>query len=223
MKATRWPQSVFLLILAFAGASTALAAAEDVRYDFANKTLTVYGFFSPKQGEKKEGLAAEISARAGAVATLSQALSKECTGPLQTLQPGANWQRALRSQGSEIYANGVLKIILTASLREVFKPHGSHKSKLAKTPQGETLVFELPLLPAGIVQCGTVGLNFDGKTLRASPVAVESSEKLRIVKLLLATDKSLAVASPDDVDALKAAGFSESVSDGLVALPIAPK
>lgn len=189
------------------------AASEDVTYDFLSKSLTVRGYHVPKEGEKKSGLAAELDARTNGVATLGGHISKTCEGGTGSKLLASDWQRSLRSQGSEIFANGVLRIILTASLKDVFKGYGSSKAKALKTPEGQPIVFRLPSLPQGTISCGMVRIEFDGKRYEAAPVALgEPGEGAKVVNLLLGSGGLLKVSSPEDVSLLEKAKFPAEVT-----------
>lgn len=223
--------SPLLPLLLFVGAAvTSLAysvargaPSDGVTYDFLSKQMTVHGLYVPKPGETKNGLAAELEARQNGIAALGDHLGKVCTGGTSNANLTSNWRQSLRSQGSEIFANGVLRIILTASLKDVYKPYGSSKAKALKAADGGSIVFRLPALPQGAITCGAVKADILGKKFLAAPVLVGADEGVKKVNLLLGGGGVLKVSSPDDNALLENAKFAEGLqTEGadIVALPV---
>ncbi len=192
----------------------------EVTHDFLGKQIRVHGYYAPQQGERKSGLAAEIEARQNGVSRLSDHLAKACAKEDGRILE--DWKAALRSQGSEIYSNGVLRIILTANLKDVYKPFVAGKSKVPKTAEGTPLVFRFPAVPQAAVTCGTVKIEFQGKKLTVAPVAMGAAAEAKVVKLLLGSGGVLRVSSPEDNALLESARFGEDGGgeSGVVILPI---
>lgn len=199
------------------------APSESVSYDFSAKQLTVHGIYMPKQGEVKTGLAAELEARQNGIAALGNHFAKVCAGGTANENLVENWRSSLRSQGSEIFSNGVLRIILTGSLKEVYKPYSSNKVKTFKTPEGTNIVFRLPALPQGMITCGAVKADIVGQKFMAAPVFVGKDGSAKKINLLLGAGGVLKVSSPEDNGLLESVKFAESVQTdgtGVVALPV---
>ena len=220
---------VLPLILVLGGAVTSLAFSsargaplDAVSYDFLSRQITVYGLYVPKPEEAKGGLAAELEARQNGIAVLGAHLDKACEGGSENPRLSSAWKTSLRSQGSEIYANGVLKIILTASLKEVYKEFGSPKIKGFKTPEGEAIAFRLPSLPQSAIGCGTVKVEILGKKYSAAPIAVSRDESVKRVNLLLGGGGVLRVGSPEDGALLeKSKFFEEALTESeILILPV---
>jgi hypothetical protein len=199
------------------------APSDVVTYDFLAKQMTVHGLYVPKEGDVKTGLAAELEARQNGIAALGNHIGKVCEGGTANAMLAANWRQSLRSQGSEIFSNGVLKIILTASLKDVYKPFGSSKVKSLKGADGGNIVFRLPTLPQSVISCGAVKADILGKTFLAAPVLVGKEDGMKKVKLLLGGGGVLKVSSPEDNALLENAKFLESLQTDeadVVALPV---
>jgi len=215
---------LFVTLLAFFAPFSAPAALastlDDVTYDFVSRSLTVRGYYVPKQGDAKSGLAAELEARQNGVTALTRHLGKVCEGGTDNSHLASGWQRSLRSQGSEIYSNGVLKIILTSDLDKVFKGYSVARAKKLRTPEGEPIVFRLPALPQGSISCGSANFEFAGKKYAVSPVALPVEAGARRVNLLLGAGGVLKVSSPEDVSLLEKAKFPTDLQSEGEGLPL---
>ena len=203
------------------GAGTA-APGKDMAFDFKAKQITITGFYAPQSTtpSKKTGLETELEARKNGLASLADYLAKSCETPeagvpADALKLQSNWKTALRSQGSEIYPNGALKIILTVNLREVFKMYSSTKPKVFKTAEGAPLYFSIPKLPATAVKCGLVKFSISPrKSIYVAPVYVTATgTNAKIVQLNLADGNVLQAASQDDLTVLQKSDLSKFDTD----------
>jgi hypothetical protein len=221
------PLIPLILFLGAAVTSLAFSAArgapvEGVSYDFLSKQMIVHGYYVPKQGETKTGLAAELEARQNGIEVLGRHIGKACADGTANPRIASGWKGSLRSQGSEIFSNGVLRIILTANLKDVYRTFGSSKARNLKTPEGESIAFRLPSLPQGAISCGTVKVELFGKKYAAAPVLLGDDAGAKTIGLLLGGGGVLKVSSPEDASLLEKAKFSEeALSEGdVLALPV---
>ena len=148
-------------ILGLAHAGKALADKPSILFDFERSTVTVYGAI--QNDNTKTGLESEVAARKNGVQTMSDYLDKSCQGtPAWTPKRNTQISKALKSQGSEIYANGTLRIILSAPLKNVFDTEGTPQA--LKAGNYQNIGFKLPLIPGEILDCGKVPMDIGTDT-----------------------------------------------------------
>lgn len=95
------------------------------RVTYQDHNISFFGFYKPKSAEEKlSGLKAEMLARSEGKSYIAKYLKDTCGGSDKLKE---NWQSAFHSQGSEIYSNGVLKILMQAKMEDVFKDGESCK------------------------------------------------------------------------------------------------
>lgn len=174
-------------------ASVATATSEirndtAITFDFQNKQIQFFGIYSPgKSSPRAQGLEAEIAARRNGIAHLNAQLMRGCEAG-QSNKPnesvGPSWQGAVKSQGSEIYANGVLKISLIAPMRDVLTTSGK-KSLTLKTKDGTPLALKFPRLTASSFKCGVLTLSLAGRTLPLNPLSGSNEIGAKVVNLAL--------------------------------------
>lgn len=189
-----------------------VAAAADIKnntaitIDFQNRQIQFFGIYSPaKSSSRAQGLEAEIVARRNGIAHLNSQLMRGC----EVAQNGKSndaaapsWQGAVKSQGSEIYANGVLKISLVAPLRDVLKASG-RKSTALKTKDGSPLALKLPRLPATALKCGVLTVSLGGKTVTLNPLSGSTDSGAKVVSLALDGASGLRPAGSADLALLE--------------------
>lgn len=157
-----------------------------ITLDYASRQVQFFGVYSPEGGAKRAGLEAEIVARRNGIAYLNSKLKGSCEKNLSSgIEAGTsapNWQSSVKSQGSEIFSNGVLKISLVAPMREVFKDV-ARKPSVLKTKEGSPISLKLPSLTLANMNCGLVNLLVGGKTFTINPLSSSSEPGAKTVKL----------------------------------------
>ena len=154
--------------------------------DYSLRQVLFFGVYAPENGAKRGGLEAEIVARRNGIAYLNSKLKGSCmksgavVNESGTVTP--TWQASVKSQGSEIFSNGVLKISLVAPMREVFKDVVKKPATL-KTKEGTPISLKLPRLNLGDMNCGMLNVSVGGKTLAINPLSGSSEAGAKLVKL----------------------------------------
>ncbi|MEY4065671.1 MAG: hypothetical protein RIR26_1879 [Pseudomonadota bacterium] len=167
---------------------SARANDTSVSLDMGARQIKFYGVYSPDPAGKRGGLDAEIVARRNGIASLQAKLHASCHkdagGAANKTLSTPPWQGSVKSLGSEIYANGVLKIALVAPLRDVFK-EAQQKPFSLKSSSGTPLSLKLPTLTLQHVQCGLFQLAVGGKTIPLHVLSGSSDASAKPVKLAL--------------------------------------
>lgn len=88
------------------------------RVIYKDGVISSFGLYNQSQGGKISGLDAEAVARSEAMEYLAQYFKKTCEADSDLL--AADWKKKFHSQGSVIYPNGVLKVLLEAKIKDVF-------------------------------------------------------------------------------------------------------
>lgn len=153
-----------------------------ITFDLSSRQVQFFGIYSPDQGGKKAGLDAEIAARRNGIMNLSARLKGSCGGAEATQSTGPSWQGSVKSQGSEIFSNGVLKISLVAPMREVFKDVARTPSTL-KTKDGSPIALRFPRLTLANFKCGLLSINIAGKSVSVNPLSSSSDSGAKVVNL----------------------------------------
>ena len=231
-KSAKYIPFAFLLFegTCFGAQSTPISSS--LSYNFETKSIVVYGVHSATRG--KTGLDAELAARQDGVNVITQYLEKSCSSAdsnspksNKSKSLSDNWQRAVKSQGSEIYANGVLRIILVAHLREVFKKYNSTKPLMIENDEGKSVVFQLPTIPPDSVHCGMLKLAVSPRQIvNIIPLPVNSGDQeIKIVKLTLSDSGILQSAKGEEADFIQKTelGRIADNSETVVGLPILKK
>lgn len=225
------PVAAMLTISIPSMAARSTVPKDNFMYSFESRNLFVYGVFNAQKTTQKNGLDAELAARQEGMGALANYLTTSCQGDEGQQITGAhlraNWQRSLRSQGSEIYSNGVLRIILMAPLRDIFKKYANTKTQNVKTTDGEPLVFQLPEIPPAAVKCGIVKMALGAKkNVSVIPQPVSNHDvSARIVRLVLTENGVLKGATPEDMVIIQKSDLLSSENAGIdpIGLPIARK
>lgn len=168
-----------------------------ITFDFSLLQVQFFGIYTPENGGKRGGLEAEITARRNGIANLNSKLISVCdsgTAGQNSSQP--SWQGSVKSQGSEIFSNGVLKISLVAPLREVFK-NTARKPSTLKAKDGSPLALKVPRLSIANIKCGLVSVNVGGKIIELNPLSGAFESGAKVVKLELVGEILRPVSSAD--------------------------
>jgi hypothetical protein len=170
--------------LAFGGVATAAETKSDnkITIDFSSRQVQFFGIYSPELSGKRAGLDAEIAARRNGIMNLNARLKSSCGNTEASASSGPDWQGSVKSQGSEIYSNGVLKISLVAPMREVFKDVARKPSTL-KTKEGKPIALRFPKLTLANFKCGLLNVNVAGKTVALNPLSSSSESGAKVVNL----------------------------------------
>lgn len=200
-----------------------------ITFDFSLLQVQFFGIYSPETAGKLGGLEAEITARRNGIANLNSKLISVCNfGAAEQNSSQPSWQGSVKSQGSEIFSNGVLKISLVAPLREVFK-NTVRKPSTLKSNDGSPLALKLPRLPIANMKCGLVSVNVGGKVIELNPLsgAFESGAKVvnlervgEILEPASLADSSLLENSNLFASVEPAANAPEKAKDAPVSTPV---
>lgn len=189
--------------------SLAFAESEEnkISFDFTKMSISAFGVFNVTQDIKGDSVAAEVNARKNALSNISNYFKNTCN-KIEKNQLGTKpeWENLFRSQGSEIYANGFVKVSLAAPYRDVLKTPNSAKKKPVTTEDGKKIAFSMLLtLPGNAVQCGAIILDTgNNKKVLVSPAKVVSSPiGLTLVKLAFDGKSELKPATPEDAAILQ--------------------
>lgn len=180
-----------------------------VYFDFNQMIIASHGVYTPSASGRhsKNPITAEVAARANGIENITKYLNESCYNVhsnLFALQP--KFANEFHSQGTEIYADGALKVNLTAPYRTVF--HLNAKPNL-KTKNGETVVFSIPsMIPVQALKCGTPSVeivkNVDQKIqfqLLPADQKTAIAENEKLVKLVFDKGKNMLVLkNPDDAN-----------------------
>ena len=181
-----------------------------ITFDFSQRQVQFFGIYTPENGGKRGGLDAEISARRNGIANLNSKLTSLCNaGSAEQNVSLPSWQGSVKSQGSEIFSNGVLKISLVAPLREVFK-NVARKPATLKTKGGAPLALKVPRLSLANIKCGLVSVSVGGKIIDLNPLSGASESGAKVVSLEL-VGGNLKPASSEDASLLENSNLFASV------------
>lgn len=212
MKRNSFKLAVFVSLFVHQGVQTAHAAEvkneTNITIDFQNRQIQFYGIYSPgKSNARAQGLEAEIVARRNGIAHLNTYLTRSCDGAAVDKSEEAaatpSWQTAVKSQGSEIYSNGVLKISLVAPLKEVLKNATKTKSVSLKTKDGSPIALRLPRVPASALKCGMLNLTLSGRSIALNPLSGSTESGAKVVNLTLDGSSSVKPAGASDLALLE--------------------
>lgn len=200
----------------FAISSSALAVSKSdgtgITFDFQNRQIYFYGVYSPGSAQPRvHGLDAEIAARRNGISRLNNYIEKSCgerSKEKTEEKPSApSWQGIVKSQGSEIYANGVLKIALVAPIREIFKDSSKKKAQTLKTKDGLHLALSLPKLPGTALKCGMLALSLNGKMVALNPLSGSTDPNAKTVTLRLEGAANVKPAGGEDLKLLESSNL----------------
>jgi hypothetical protein len=181
-----------------------------ITFDFSLRQVQFFGIYTPENGGKRGGLEAEITARRNGIANLNSKLTSVCkSGATEQNTSLPSWQGSVKSQGSEIFSNGVLKISLVAPLREVFK-NVDRKPATLKTKGGSPLALKVPRLSLANIKCGLVSVSVGGKIIDLNPLSGASESGAKVVNLEL-VGGNLKPASAEDASLLENSNLFASV------------
>ena len=122
--------------------------------DYAGNRLEISGI-SQARDKNQRGLDVEIDARRNGLDVLATQLGRVCKE--STLNP--EWKQAMRSMGSEIYADRTFRIMLSGRISDLI-PAVRTVNRVSLTSQdGKPLVFSIGnTVPLELTQCGAVEL-----------------------------------------------------------------
>ncbi|MEY2987143.1 MAG: hypothetical protein RJB13_664 [Pseudomonadota bacterium] len=202
-------------IFASSIASEANANQTKINFNFVTRQVVFYGLYVPQSENKADGLSAELYARRDGIAHLTAKLQESCNGiPVSegTVRPSSNagWISSVRSLGSEIYNNGVLKISLTAPVREVFKEFPS-SSFVLRSKSGAPLVLRFPVIPLDKITCGKLSVHVGSKKVDVNPFAVTRESSAQSVQLVF-RGATLVPSKSEDIKTLEESNLFASLS-----------
>ena len=207
----------FVLIAVSVGSfsSSAFANQTKINFDFVSRQVVFYGLYIPKDENRTDGLSAELYARLDGIAHLTAKLQESCNGvpaAQGAVRPSTNaaWISSVRSQGSEIYTNGVLKISLTAPVREVFKEFPS-SSFVLKSKSGTQLSLRFPVIPLDKITCGKLSVSVGGKKADVNPFSLSKDSSAQSVRLVF-QGNTLVPSKVEDIKTLEESNLFASVS-----------
>lgn len=200
------PKYLFLMFL-FSSIAYAEGEENKVTFDFSKMTISTFGVSPTNQEEHNGSLKAEVSARKNALQNVEQYFKNTC-GKIEKGQLGTKpgWEQYFHSKGSEIYANGIVKVSLTAPFRDILKSPSNSKKKPVATEDGKRVAFSMQLtIPGSSVQCGAMILDVgDNKKVLISPTRVVSAAiGMTEVKLIYDGKSELKAATPQDAAILQ--------------------
>jgi len=177
------------LVMIFCATGTSALAAADIKnntnitVDFQGKQIQFYGIYAPeKSNSRAQGLDAEIVARRNGIAHLNTNLMASCgTTGEKTAAP--SWQGVVKSQGSEIFANGVLKISLVAPIKDVLKETSKKKVQTLKSKEGSPIALRIPKVSTKALKCGMLTVNVAGRTVVLNPLSGSNDSGAKVVNL----------------------------------------
>jgi|GEM_PF-637874 len=203
----------FLFVLVCSLSSVRGAAAAELKndtkvfFDFSGKQVQFYGVYTPGKDKKRGGLEAEIAARRNGIIHLNSQILNSCgknlDGKGDDSLASPKWQGSVKSQGSEIFANGVLKISLVAPIKEVLKENAAKKPSSLKTTDGAPLALKIPKLPVSALSCGVITINVGGRSFKINPLSGSTESGAKVVNLALDGSSSLKPAANSDTDLLE--------------------
>lgn len=153
----------------------------NIVFNYSTMSINSVGIYNPKVEGEKPGLSAELIARKNGIDNLEKYFERSCEGlDKSSLNVKNNWENSFRSQGTEIYANGVLAVTLHAQIKQIFKTSAKSKKNI-KTDEGEKIVFQIPeQIPLTAIRCGALEVNLgDNKKIHVIPL--DSAPKSSVI------------------------------------------
>ncbi|MFZ9520147.1 MAG: hypothetical protein ACO3A4_06680 [Silvanigrellaceae bacterium] len=186
-----------------------------ITIDFQGRQIQFFGIYNPgKASQKAQGLDAEIAARRNGIAHLTSYLSNSCGGSQSAEESKSSsspsWQGVVKSQGSEIYSNGVLKISLVAPLKDVLKGTAKGKSTTLKSKDGAPLALRIPRIPASALKCGMLTLSVAGRTIPLNPLSGSSESGAKVVNLILEGSSTVKPSGAGDIALLEGSNLFQT-------------
>ncbi|NBW80498.1 hypothetical protein EBR21_01975 [bacterium] len=228
--ATVFSAVTFFSLVGVSSAHAEVKNDTNITFDFQGKQIQFYGIYTPsKSSQKTQGLDAEIVARRNGIAHLISFLTNSCEAGAQSDEDSEKaasptWQGIVKSQGSEIYSNGVLKISLVAPIKDVLKGTAKKKSQALKAKDGSPLALKLPKMPASAVKCGMVNLTLGGRTVALNPLSGSSDSGAKVVNLSLDGSSAVKPAGASDIALLEGSNlFHSGVADETQKAPVNAK
>ncbi len=199
---------------------TSVISAADIKnntnitIDFQGKQIQFYGIYSPeKSNSRAQGLDAEIVARRNGIAHLNTNLLSSCgTSGEKTAAP--SWQGVVKSQGSEIFSNGVLKISLVAPVKDVLKETSKKKAQTLKSKEGSPIALRLPKVSAKALKCGMLTVNVAGRTVALNPLSGSNDSGAKVVNLTV-DGNVLKPSGATDLALLESSNLMQSGDDAM--------
>ena len=206
----------------FGGAFGAELDTMPITYDVARNNIEFIGLYRPDPKEPRSGLNAEISARQDGIARMETELKKECGSGERAGRIVSGWQSSVRSQGSEIFADGSLRIFLSANFTSIFKRKKEQNPLAPLTADGRPILFTLGQLPLQAVQCGVVRFDYQGRILELIPQPTSGKDNAFKISLLIGASGVLKIPSPEGVIALEKSNVFEGTEKRLLlqSLPV---
>lgn len=174
---------------------------KNISFIYSNMTMNSVGIYNPKVDGEKNGLSAELIARKNALDNLEKYFENSCDGlDKSSLNVRSDWENNFRSQGTEIYANGVLAVSLQAPMKQVFKTSSKARKNL-RTDNGEKIAFQIknPVQTSG-TRCGTMELDLNPKQkmhLMPTEVIASPPSYVKVIHLVYNKEKSMLELDPE--------------------------
>jgi hypothetical protein len=192
-----------ILFSSFPAFAASIQNDTPIIFNFPSKEVLFHGVFMPGQGNAKtQGLDAEIAARRNGIAHLNSFLASSCGQASVEKNEGVSgtpsWQAVVKSQGSEIFSNRVLKISLVAPVRDILKNMSKTNVKTLQTKDGQQIALKLPKMPASALKCGLITLTLGSRNVALNPLASSTDSNAKVVQLI--ADGSAGVKPAETVD-----------------------
>jgi hypothetical protein len=191
-----------------------------IYFDYANQNLVVYGVYKPGTEPPKRGLSAEMDARSDGFKNLQDFIDGNCKKPEGVKESNwhgtasGGWRGYIKSLGSDIFPQSVLRIHLIVDMNKVFPKLARAKLADAKTADGKRLTFKIPELPGIMTQCGAAKLDLgNGKFLSVVPLK-KSAGSDTPVTLVLDNTGTLKASTPEEQKLLESSSLSTLVAEG---------
>jgi hypothetical protein len=168
-------------------------------FGYGSKVANFYGVYSPKPGvPAKNGLDAELEARAEGIKNLETHLDQKCEQtPADSIQLQSGWKKSVRSLGSDIFKNSTLKISLAINIRDLFKR--KDPTLFLPIDTEADFAFHLPAIPFEKTKCSLLKAKLFGQILWVQPLSVTKSETRKTISVIFDKD-SLVIGKKEDQD-----------------------
>jgi hypothetical protein len=183
--------------------SSALAVSDQAKVTvfYDSQSMVTEGFYGMDPKSNKPGLEVEVLARQSAVQFLQNALETKCAGSLFKLK--TNWQSAVKSVRSEVFGNGVFKIVLVSYFKDVFQNYQELKSK--SSIKNKSLFLSMGPVDFNKTQCGL--LNYTGSSGESSvsvlPMIAKSNGSQTVLAVQVDRDGKLRTSKSEETKLLE--------------------
>ncbi len=170
--------------------AVATTTQSEIHFDFKHMVILSSGVYNIKnEDDKNNGLNAEVNARKNGVLAFENYIQESCKNSNKlSLKIKDNWRNSFRSQGTEIYPNKTIVILLQANYKEIFQNSKKNNPKSFVTPDGQKIVFSLPeKISSKNISCGAIPFEYKNRTLFLIPneQVTNPSDNNLIVSLVL--------------------------------------